>query len=77
VHDSPEETLVPDISNVSIKDDAAIQNLSPAIAQKCLKCGKRNHVMSGCKSDEVKATDVEMRSQLKCMGRKNRRRETG
>ena len=31
----------------------------PAIGQECLKCGKRNHFASRCKSKEVKATDLE------------------
>ena len=31
----------------------------PAIEQECLKCGKRNHFASRCKSKEVKATDLE------------------
>ena len=31
----------------------------PAIGQECLKCAKRNHFTSRCKSKEVKATDLE------------------
>ena len=31
----------------------------PAIGQECLKCRKRNHFASRCKSKEVKATDLE------------------
>ena len=31
----------------------------PTIGQECLKCGKRNHFASRCKSKEVKATDLE------------------
>ena len=31
----------------------------PAIGQECLKCAKRNHFASRCKSKEVKATDLE------------------
>ena len=30
----------------------------PAIGRECLKCGKRNHFASRCKSKEVKATDL-------------------
>ena len=31
----------------------------PTIGQECLKCGKRNHFASRCKSKEVKATNLE------------------
>ena len=31
----------------------------PSIGQECLKCGKRNHFASRCKSKEVKAADLE------------------